>query len=236
MKGREQDMNNSGAYKAKRPIKVAPSILSANQLDLGHQVRKVMEAGADLIHLDIMDGHFVPNLTFGPGLTKNLHKIGIPLDVHLMVSNPGWAIEAFSEYAEYLTVHVESTFHLHRMLRLIREKGCKSGVALNPSTSPEFLKYVLEDVDMILIMTVNPGWGGQSFIPGMLSKIEEVSKMVSRSGLPVEISVDGGISSDNSQDVIEKGAGILVSGNYIFSSDDMASAINNLRRRTFVSC
>ncbi|HHY11706.1 MAG TPA: ribulose-phosphate 3-epimerase [Firmicutes bacterium] len=229
-------MSESAAHAITAPVKVAPSILSADQLDLGNQVRKAIDAGADLLHLDIMDGHFVPNLTFGPGLAGRLQQTGIPLDAHLMVSNPGWAIEAFARYAEYLTVHVEATPHLHRMLRLIREKGCKSGVALNPSTSPGFLKYVLEDVDLILIMTVNPGWGGQPFIPAMLQKIEEVSELVRHSGLPVEISVDGGISATNSRAVLDKGAGILVSGNYIFSSDDMASAIESLRRRTLVNC
>jgi ribulose-phosphate 3-epimerase len=183
-----------------------------------------------------MDGHFVPNLTFGPGLAKKLKQLGIPLDIHLMVSNPGWAIEAFAGYAEYLTIHVEATPHLDRMLRLIREKGCKSGVAMNPSTSPGFLKYVIENVDLVLVMTVNPGWGGQSFIPGMLQKIEEVRKIVDDSGLPVDISVDGGITASNSQAVAGRGASILVSGNYIFSSDDMASAIQSLRRRTLVNC
>lgn len=219
-----------------RPVKVAPSILSADLLNLGSQVRQVIDAGADLLHLDVMDGHFVPNLTFGPGLAKKLKQLGIPLDIHLMVSNPGWAIEAFAGYAEYLTIHVEATPHLDRMLRLIREKGCKSGVAMNPSTSPGFLKYVIENVDLVLVMTVNPGWGGQSFIPGMLQKIEEVRKIVDDSGHPVEISVDGGITASNSQAVAGRGANILVSGNYIFSSDDMASAIQSLRRRTLVNC
>ena len=216
------------------PVKVAPSILSADLLNLGNQARQVIDAGADLLHLDIMDGHFVPNLTFGPGLAKELKGLGIPLDVHLMVSNPGWAIEAFAPYAEYLTIQKRPS--PDRMLRLIREKGCKSGVALNPSTSPGFLKYVIENVDLVLVMTVNPGWGGQSFIPGMLQKIEEVSKLVRDSGFPVEVSVDGGISGKNAKAVADRGASILVSGNYIFSSDDMASAIQSLRRRTLVNC
>lgn len=218
------------------PTKVAASVLSADQLELGDQVRKVMDAGADLLHLDIMDGRFVPNLTFGPALAKSLGRTGAPLDIHLMVSDPAWAIDAFADHAEYLTIHAETTPHLHRMLRVIRDKGCKAGIALNPSTSPGFLKYLIEDVDLILIMTVNPGWGGQSFIPAMLGKIKDVKDLVHASGLPVEISVDGGISGDNSSLVLEKGASIIVSGSYIFSSGNMVSAVRSLRGRTFVNC
>ncbi|HHY18184.1 MAG TPA: ribulose-phosphate 3-epimerase [Firmicutes bacterium] len=215
-----------------RAVKVAPSILSANLLDLGRQVCQVKEAGADLLHLDIMDGHFVPNLTFGPGLARALMEIGLPLDVHLMVSNPGWAVEAFCDYAEYITIHAEATPHLHRLLRLIREKGCKSGVALNPSTPSDFLKHVIDEVDLVLVMTVNPGWGGQSFIPRMVEKIHEVKKIACGAGSPVEIEVDGGITSGNCCHVIEKGADILVSGSYIFSSQDMSKAIKSLRGST----
>ncbi len=222
-------MNDNFVLPISKPVKIAPSILAADPLNIEAQVRNVMEAGADLLHVDIMDGHFVPNLTYGPAMVKKLHEMGFPLDVHLMVSNLRWAIDAFACYAEYLTIHVEATPHLHKMLSYIREKGCKSGVALNPSTPPDFLKYVIKEVDLILIMTVNPGWGGQSFIPSMLRKIADIDDIVKNSGLSVKISVDGGISSNNSLEVIQSGANILVSGSYIFSNENMESAIKTLR-------
>ena len=210
-------------------VKVAPSLLSANMLDIGRDVARVRDGGVDLLHLDIMDGYFVPNLTFGPDIAKDLRTMGLPLDVHLMVSNPDSALRWFCEYADYVTIHVEATAHLHRLLKEIRDRGCRSGVALNPSTPPDFLPYVIDQVDLVLVMTVNPGLGGQSFIPAMLPKIQEIRRLVDEAGLPVEIQVDGGITADNSRLVVEKGADILVSGSYVFSSDDVSGAIRNLK-------
>ncbi|HHW19114.1 MAG TPA: ribulose-phosphate 3-epimerase [Firmicutes bacterium] len=215
-----------------RTLKVAPSLLSADPLMLSEEVDEIMRGGADLLHLDIMDGHFVPNLTFGPHVARALASKGLPLDVHLMVDQVEWAIMAFSGYAEYITVHVEATPHLHRMLRLIRESGCKSGVALNPSTPPDFLPYVLTEVDLILIMTVNPGWGAQKFIPEMTRKIRYVRDLVDSAGVGVEIEVDGGIEKGTAGLVREAGATILVSGNYVFGSRDKAAAIKSLREST----
>ena len=229
-------MSNAKGLRSLRPVKISPSILSANPLALGRQVYEVKDAGADLLHLDIMDGHFVPNLTFGPAVAKALGSIGLPLDIHLMISNPEWGIDAFCDYAEYITIHAEATPHLHRFLRLIREKGCRSGVALNPSTPPQVIEHVIDETDLVVIMTVNPGWGGQPFIPGMLRKIEQVRQIIDEAGLPVEIEVDGGITSDNSRCVIEKGADILVSGSYVFSSEHMAAAIGKLRGGTITTC
>ncbi len=213
-------------------VLVSPSLLSADPLRLMEAARALKDAGADYLHLDIMDGHFVPNLTFGPKVAEGLFPLGVPLDVHLMVDSLGWAIPAFAPFARFVTVHAEATRHLHRALQHIRSEGCKAGVAINPSTPPGFLPYILDQVDLVLVMTVNPGWGGQEFIPSMLDKIAAVREMVSASGKDVDIQADGGVSGDNAGALRKAGANILVAGNYVFNARDKRNAILSLRGDT----
>ncbi|MCG0274666.1 MAG: ribulose-phosphate 3-epimerase [Thermosediminibacteraceae bacterium] len=212
-------------------VKVAPSILSADFSNLYEEVKKVEDAGADLLHIDVMDGHFVPNITIGPPVISSLRKrSSLPFDVHLMIKDPERYVEDFIKAgANILTVHVESTVHINRLIQTIKEKGALPAVALNPGTPLSTLDYILEDVYMVLIMTVNPGFGGQSFINGMLDKIRELkSKIVSRN-LNVLIEVDGGINEKTARQVIEAGADILVAGSAIYNSPDPALVISRLK-------
>lgn len=213
-------------------IKIAPSILSADFSKLEEQIGLVEKGGADLIHLDIMDGHFVPNITFGPPVIKSLRKTTkVLFDVHLMIENPEKYIEDFVDAgADIISVHAESTVHLHRAVQQIKGHGIKACVALNPSTPLESIEYVLDDLDMVLIMTVNPGFGGQSFIPQTKEKIRKLKKMIEQKGLDVEIQVDGGIKLDNIKEVAECGANVFVAGSAIFNSDDIVQTTKEFKR------
>ncbi len=215
-----------------RKIKVAPSILSADFSRLGEEVRAVEAAGADLIHVDVMDGHFVPNITIGPLVVEACKKVTkLPLDVHLMIEEPERYVADFAKAgADYLTVHVETGYHLHRLVQNIREhKGLKAGVALNPATPLESVDYILGDVDMVLIMSVNPGFGGQAFIPSALDKIERLRRMIDDRKLAVEVEVDGGVKPENAAGVAAAGAGILVAGSAVFGAKDYKAAIKGIR-------
>lgn len=211
--------------------KVAPSILSADFSRLYEEVERVEKAGADLLHVDVMDGHFVPNITIGPPVISCLRKkCSLPFDVHLMITNPERYVEEFIKAgANILTVHVESTVHVHRVIQTIRDKGALPAVALNPSTPLSTLDHILEDVYMVLIMTVNPGFGGQSFIRGMLDKIKELKSRIVSKNLDVLIEVDGGINEKNAREIVEAGADILVAGSAIYNAQDPASAIRRLK-------
>lgn len=211
--------------------KIAPSILSADFSRLGEEVKAVEKAGADYIHVDIMDGHFVPNITAGPLVVEALHRTtSLPLDVHLMIQNPDPFLLDFIEAgADILTVHVEAVVHLHRTLTEIRKKGALAGVSLNPATPLCLLEPSLEYADLILVMTVNPGFGGQEFIPSMLSKIEQLRRLIDKKGWTLELEVDGGIKVENIGQVAKAGADVLVSGSAIFKTDDYRQTIAAMR-------
>ena len=209
-------------------IKIAPSILASNFSKLNDEVLSIEKAGADFIHLDIMDGHFVPNLSFGPPIIKSLRNLTkLPFDVHLMVSNPDTLLgEYVNAGANIITVHVEACNHLARTLNYIKSKGCKAGVAINPHTDIQFIENVIEDLDLILIMTVNPGFGGQKFIKSMFKKISLVKEIISSRDIFLE--VDGGITKENSKEVIDAGANVLVAGTSVFKTNQKTTYKMNI--------
>jgi len=216
-------------------MRIAPSILSADFAALGEAIARVEAAGADQLHVDVMDGHFVPNLTLGPPVIESIRKrTRLPLDVHLMIEEPDRWVETYVKAgADYLTVHAEATPHLERILAQIREAGAKAGVALNPSTPPEVLEYVLEDLDLVLVMSVNPGFGGQSFIPTAYEKIRRLRTLLG--GRDVLVSVDGGVKADNAGLLARAGATVLVAGSSIFGAPDPGAAVAALRSASEVA-
>lgn len=213
-------------------IRISPSILSADFSRLGEEVKAAEEAGAHMLHIDVMDGHFVPNITIGPAVVESLRKVTkLPLDVHLMIAEPDRYLADFiSAGSDILTVHLEAATHLHRSIQSIKEKGVKAGVSLNPATPVHMLEDILGDLDMVLIMSVNPGFGGQEFIPQALVKIRQLRELISSRGLPVEIEVDGGVKPDNAKEVADAGAGILVMGSAFFRSGDYKATMEKIRR------
>jgi ribulose-phosphate 3-epimerase len=212
-------------------VKIAPSILSADFSRLAEEIMDVERAGADYIHVDVMDGHFVPNITIGPLIVEAIRPVTkLPLDVHLMIQNPDQYIDAFAKAgADYLTVHVEACPHLHRTIHFIKSYGVKAGVVLNPSTPVETIKHIIDDVDIVLIMSVNPGFGGQKFIPNVIEKIKQVKEMANAKNLNLEIEVDGGVNEETAKHCIEAGATVLVAGSAVFTQKDRKKAISALR-------
>jgi len=212
-------------------IKLAPSILSADFARLLEDVKKVEKAGCEYLHIDVMDGHFVPNITLGPGIVKSLRKdVNMVFDAHLMIENPDNYIKEFADAGcDIIVVHQEACTHLHRTIQNIKSHGIKAGVALNPATPIETIKYVLQDVDMVLLMSVNPGFGGQSYIPVVTKKIKELRALIDEMGLDIDIEVDGGVKPSNISEVVNAGANVIVAGSAIFNAGDIDEAVKSLR-------
>ena len=211
---------------------IAPSILSADFARLGDEVTTVLDAGADIVHFDVMDNHYVPNLTIGPLICDALRKHGVtaPIDVHLMVKPVDRIIPDFAKAgATYITFHPEASEHVDRSLALVRDSGCKSGLVFNPATPLDYLKYVLDKVDMVLLMSVNPGFGGQKFIPATLDKLREARRIIDESGYDIRLEIDGGVKVDNIREIAEAGADTFVAGSAIFGTEDYHATVNAMR-------
>lgn len=217
-----------------KPYLIAPSILSADLARLGEEVENVLKCGGDVVHFDVMDNHYVPNLTFGPVVCKALRDYGItaPIDVHLMVKPVDRIIPDFAKAgASYITFHPESSEHIDRTLQLIRDNGCKSGLVFNPATPLSYLDYVMDKVDIILLMSVNPGFGGQSFIPATLEKLKQARKRIDESGLDIRLEVDGGVKASNIAEIASAGADMFVAGSAIFDQPDYKKVIDEMRQQ-----